>query len=440
MTDQRPNILFIWTDQQAPGAMSCAGNPHLHTPAMDSLAEKGIRFEQAYCTDPICVPSRTSWLTGTMPHENGVTFNIEDQSINRPPLAPLLRESGYDTGYVGKWHIPRSAEDTDWHGFDFVRHARNNRLDPDVPGASIEFLRRDRTSPFFLVSSFVNPHDICEWARMTAGMGGSLPNGEIPPPPPARECPPLPDNFEIPRPEPSAIRALQALAAGTYPTVDWGEDLWRQYIWAYQRLIEKVDARIGMILDELKRSDQDRNTVVVFSSDHGDGSGSHHWNQKTLFYEEIAGVPMIVRPPFCPGSGGSDRRNLVSMNLDFFPTVLDYAEVPIPDGLSGRSLRPILEARPGAGGHEFVISQNDLAPDYGVSGRVFGRMIRGERFKYARYSAGDDREQLFDLDDDPGETRNLAYEPVFAEEKRRCRDQLDTWMREFNDPFLKSER
>lgn len=415
--------------------MSCAGNPHLHTPAMDSLAAKGIRFDRTYCTDPICVPSRVSWLTGTMPHENGVTFNIDDESIKRPPLAPVMREAGYDTGYVGKWHIPHSAEDTDWHGFDFVRHVRNNGMDPDTPGSSIEFLQRDRSKPFFLVSSFVNPHDICEWARQTAGMGGTLPNGSIPSAPPPEDCPPLPANFAIPRPEPSVIRALQPLAPGTYPTVDWGEGLWRQYIWAYYRLIEKVDAQIGLILDELRRSGQEDNTIVIFSSDHGDGTSSHRWNQKTLFYDEIARVPMIVQAPFCPDAGSIDRRNLVSMNLDFFPTLLDYADLPAPGELEGRSLRPILEKRPGARGHDFVVSQNDLAPDYGVSGGVYGRMLREARYKYARYSTGDDREQLFDLEADPGELHNLADEAESAVAKQRCRDLLDTWMRENGDPF-----
>ena len=439
MSDPRPNILFIWTDQQSPGAMGCAGNPHLKTPAMDSLAAEGVRFDRAYCTDPICVPSRTSWLTGTMPHENGVTFNLDEAPVVRPPLAPFLRAAGYDTGYVGKWHIPHDAADTDWHGFDFVRHARANRLDPDVPGAAIEFLERERNSPFFLVAVFVNPHDICEWARMMAGMGGSLPNGEIPPVPPPSECPPLPANFEIPRPEPSVIREAQRRAPGLYPTVDWGEDLWRQYLWAYCRLVEKVDAGIGLVLDGLRRSGRARNTLVICSSDHGDGAASHRWNQKTLFYEEVARVPLIIRPPAGKRAGSCDDRNLVSMNLDFFPTVFDYAGVPVPPGLAGRSLRPILEDQPGARGHDFVISQADLAPEYGVTGGVHGRMIREERFKYTRFSTGEDREQLFDLEIDPGETRNLAEIPQFAADKQRCKELLGTWMRETRDPFPAQE-
>ncbi|MEZ5277910.1 MAG: sulfatase-like hydrolase/transferase [Opitutaceae bacterium] len=435
MTKPRPNILFIWTDQQGSRAMSCAGNPHLRTPAMDWLSDGGIRFERAYCTDPICVPSRTSWLTGTMPHENGVTFNTDDHPVDRPPLAPLLRAAGYDTGYVGKWHIPRSADDREWHGFDHVRHARPNGVDPDVPGAAIEFLRQERANPFFLVAGFVNPHDICEWARITAGMGGRLPNGPIPAAPAAEACPPLPGNFEIPRPEPSVIRDAQRLAPSLYPTVDWGEDLWRQYLWAYYRLVEQVDTGIGQILSELQRSGQDRNTVILFSSDHGDGAASHRWNQKTLFYEEVARVPFIIRPPSCNLAGSVDTRNLVSMNLDFFPTVLDYAGLPIPEGLTGRSLRPVLEGQPGAKGHDFVVSEADLAPEYGVTGGVYGRMIRDARFKYGRFSTGTDREQLFDLEADPGETRNLAYEAEYAARKQQCRDRLDQWMEERFDPF-----
>jgi arylsulfatase A-like enzyme len=231
------------------------------------------------------------------------------------------------------------------------------------------------------------------------------------------------------------IRALQPLSPGTYPTVDWDEGLWRQYIWAYYRLIEKVDAQIGQILNALKETGQDGNTVIVFSSDHGDGTASHRWNQKTLFYDEIARVPCIVRPPLCPGGGTADRHNLVSMNLDFFPTVFDYAELPVPDDLAGRSLRPLLDRRPGASGHDFVVSQNDLAPDYGVSGGVFGRMLRNDRFKYARYSTGENREQFFDLENDPGERHNLADDPEHAANLNYCRDLLDTWMRVKGDPF-----
>ena len=176
-TGARPNVLFIWTDQQAAKAMGNSGNRWLNTPAMDELAAQGVTFEQTYCSDPICVPSRSSWLTGLMPHQTGVTFNVEEGRVAGTPLSRAFCEAGY----VGKWHIPHPANDAAWHGFDFTRHMRNNRLDPDVLPACHMFLRTPRENPFFLVASFLNPHDICEWARFVSDGPDELPNGLCPP-------------------------------------------------------------------------------------------------------------------------------------------------------------------------------------------------------------------------------------------------------------------
>ena len=161
---QRPNILVITTDQQWAGAMSCAGNPYLKTPAIDRIAREGVQFELAYTPNPICVPARTSYMTGTASHENGVVANIRPPQIdlNVPCLAKVFKEHGYDTGHVGKWHIPRAIEDTDWSGFNYLAAVRNNHVDFDIPEACESFIHKDRDQPFFLIASFVNPHDICE--------------------------------------------------------------------------------------------------------------------------------------------------------------------------------------------------------------------------------------------------------------------------------------
>jgi|UniRef100_UPI0040499B0B arylsulfatase A-like enzyme len=432
----RPNVLFIWTDQQTAAAMGNAGNAGLRTPAMDSLAQRGVAFERAYCSNPICVPSRTSWITGRMPHETTVTFNTRAHAIEEAPISKLMREHGYDTGYVGKWHIPHPIEDTAWHGFDFVRDVGTNGTDPGAPAACAEFLDRQRERPFFLVASFVNPHDVCEWARLLAGQHELLPNGPLPTPPPGFECPPLPANFAVPDHEPEVIRRLQSLAAArTYPTQGWSEDRWRQYRWGYYRLIEKVDAGIAQVLTTLRATGAEHDTLIIFSSDHGDGAGAHHWNQKTLFYDECARVPFIVCPPGLHVAARRDAQNLVNMNLDFFPTVFDYAGIPTPVNLEGRSVRPLVEGRPGALGHEFVISQNDLAPKTGQSGGVRGRMLRSSRYKYVRYSEGQDAEQLFDLELDPGEMRDLKYDLSHATILAEHRTRLDRWLREHRDPF-----
>lgn len=432
----RPNVLFIWTDQHGASAMGNAGNARLRTPAMDALAREGVAFDRAYCSNPICVPSRTSWITGCMPHETTVTYNAREHDIAVPAVSRLMREHGYDTGYVGKWHIPHDLADHAWHGFDYVRAAEPKGTDPLVPAACDEFLRRDRDRPFFLVASFVNPHDICEWARWLDGQEETLPNGPLPRPPAPDDCPPLPANFDIPAAEPAVIRRLQTLAsARTYPTRGWDAGRWRQYLWGYHRLIEMVDAGIGQVLASLQASGADRDTLIIFSSDHGDGAAAHGWNQKTLFYEECARVPFIVRPPGGGGLGRRDAQNLVNANLDFFPTVFDYAGVPIPAGLAGRSVRPLVEGRVGARGHPFVVSQNDLAPIAAQSGGVRGRMVRSPRYKYVRYSEGENPEQLFDLDLDPGEMRDLKFDPAHRLILEEHRHLLDGWMAARQDPF-----
>ncbi len=433
--DPRPNILFIWTDQLTRTAMSHAGNTYLNTPAIDSIAREGVTFDCAFTCNPICVPSRTSWITGQFSHKTTISFNTPKHTIAVPPISKLMKDAGYDTGYSGKWHIPHPAEDTAWHGFDFIRHAKANKTDPFVAGDSIEFINKPRNKPFFLVSSFVDPHDICEWARMESGMKDDFKNGSIPPPPPASECPPIPANFAIPENEPQVIRELQPLSVTTYPTVKWPESNWRQYLWAYYRLIEKVDARIGEILKALKDSGQDENTIIVFASDHGDGNGSHHWNQKTIFYEEVVGVPFIVRPPKCSHAGTRDKTNLVCMNTDFFPTLFDYAGIKKPDHLPGKSVRDLVERKPNAKGHDFVVSQNDLAPISGRSGKVYGRMLRTSRYKYIRYSKGTHKEQFFDEMLDPGELNDLSLKTTHLKELQHHRDLLDQWLIKENDPF-----
>lgn len=143
---RRPNILVISTDQQFAGVMSCAGNLDLHTPAMDSLARGGIRFDRAYCSNPICVPSRASYMTGLMPHETGIRYNGNefDQVMEGQCLAKDFQDAGYDSGHVGKWHIPRSLDDRAWSGFDYLAARHNTRVDREIPEAANTFLRKNR--------------------------------------------------------------------------------------------------------------------------------------------------------------------------------------------------------------------------------------------------------------------------------------------------------
>lgn len=426
------------TDQQSANMMSIAGNPHLHTPAMDSLARKGVRFTQAYCTNPICVPSRTSFLTGTMPHVNGVNFNTNDGSYGpkAPPLSKVVKLAGYRTGYVGKWHIPHSIQDTDWNGFDFIKHPKSNGVDPLIPDGCSEFLAQTSESPFLLFASFVNPHDICETARILSGIDDRFKNGLIPPFPAVEYCPGLPENHAIPDDEPEVIRQHQRLPGnrGTYPSANWTEKQWRQYRWAYARLNELVDHQIGKVLELLKTHRVEDNTVILFTSDHGDGNGAHQWNQKTLMYEESAGIPFIITDLRDPEEEVVDDQHLVSMGLDLFPTIFDYAGIEQPKGLMGLSARPETLKSKGKS-HDHIVVENDLHPEYGLSGGVYGRMIRTRRFKYVCYSEGANHEQLFDLENDPGEMKNLAGNSTYMRTLKEHRDILKNYIRDTDDFF-----
>lgn len=410
---KRPNILVISTDQQFAEAMSCAGNPHVHTPAIDRIAREGMRFNRAYCTNPICVPSRASYMTGLYPHENKVTFNVNEHELVGACGASAFRDAGYDTGHVGKWHIPRSIHDQEWSGFNFVAAARNNRVDFDIPEQAVSFIKQKRDQPFLLFASFVNPHDICQWARIASDMKDDLPNGDIPQPPPPSECPGLPANFEIPAFEPSVVRQHQHQPGnnGTYPTRHWGgpeDGRWRQYLWAYYRMTEKVDAYIGQVLDALRETGQEENTAIVFFSDHGDGLASHRWNQKTLFYEESARIPFIVSWKGRTVPGSLNHSRLLNLGPDLFPTLYDLADIPCPEAMTGLSVKNTACGDQSAPGHPYIVCQNNLHPAYGQKG-VDGRMVRTPRYKYIRYPSGQHPEQLFDLDLDPGEMNSLVY-------------------------------
>lgn len=435
----RPNILWIMTDQQPADAMSCAGNRDLYTPAMDSLAASGMRFELSYCTNPACVPSRTSMMTGRMPHETGVTFNMNSLKIRTKSLGKRMKAAGYDTGYIGKWHIPMESTNQSWHGFDLMMEGTTEFNDQHFATPLVEFIKKPHDKPFFLVASFVNPHDICEYARKLSGFPASRSrtwNGPIPDPPPPEQCPELPVNFGIPANEPDVIRKHQNWAAtGIYPVQSWAADTWRQYRWALNRLVERVDREISKVLDALYATGLDQNTIIAFVSDHGDGNGAHHWNQKTLLYDEPARVPFIISGPGVAVPGRVDARHLVSTGLDLFPTFCDYAQIDPPEGLLGRSLRPLVEGR-SVDWRDDLVSECDLYYRTDQSGNVYGRMLRTARYKYVVYSSGTLREQLFDMQKDPGEMENRVMDTRYAAVLNDHRRRLAKHIKKTNDPFV----
>ena len=396
-----PNFLVIISDQLSLAAISAHGCADAHTPNIDRLIARGTTFQESYTSNPVCSPARSSLFTGRMPIETGVIDNNRPVHASRPNMGQWLNEAGYETTYCGKWHLPN---DIGMAGFHELRTVGGQGALQDGPcsRACESYLhQRDRARPFLLVSSFMNPHDICFWAiqhrwlvpeqTAFAEIEGALPA--------------LPANHQS-RPVGPALLDRQKFD-------HFSEAQWRYYMYAYYRQVEMVDAEIGRVLNALDDTDQAKDTVVIFTADHGESRGRHLRVGKDSPYEEAAKVPLVFACPDRLPGGRIDRTHLVS-GIDLMDTACDLAGVR-PPKTSGRSLRPILEDRQ-------VAWRDCVASEF----QVTGRMLRTSQFKYVTVK-GDSVEQLFDLQADPWETTNLYQQPKYADVLKDHRRMLADW-------------
>ena len=425
----KPNILFLMTDQQTVSALGCAGNPYVKTPNLDRLAARGMRFTQSYVSFPLCSPSRASLFSSRMPHELGIYGNNNAAELRKkgvPTLGELFHAAGYETAYAGKWHafdafpaynsgvvpgftvLPMGGKDP--RPGDKKTEQKSPQCDPYVAEAAVKFLQQPHAKPFLLVASLVNPHDICEFSSYE-GFQRMLPADPAQLPPPRFN---LHDTDKLPSEMQKEVRKRS----------DWSDLKWRQYLWVYYQLVESSDKLIGQVLAALEQTGLSSNTIVVFTSDHGEMMGSHGLVTKEKLYEESVAVPLIIAPPNV--SASVDRQHLVS-GLDLMPTFLDYAGIVAPASLEGRSLRSLVEGKT-VPWRDFVASET-MEPET--------RMIRTARYKYICFGAGDNREQFFDEEQYPGELHNQINRAELASEVARHRTLLKEWMESTKDTFGK---
>ncbi|MBL9189837.1 MAG: sulfatase-like hydrolase/transferase [Opitutaceae bacterium] len=457
--ETRPNILLIISDQHSADVMSGAGYPYVKTPALDGIAARGVRFPNTYCAYPVCMSSRASLMTGRLPHQLKVADEETDSVAGAPKakgkksgkrtdaqahhsgtsLGMLMKAAGYRTGYFGKWHVGgvSSSPQNLWHGFDTLV---DGRRDEATATKAIEFIGAKATGPFFAVVSLLNPHDICEWARMRSGLNDKMGNGDVSLHPPLADCPPLPANFAIPADEPEIVGLRRnSQPERAHPTQKWGETEWRQYRWAYARFIEKMDEQVGRVVEALKKNGQLEQTLIVYTSDHGDGNGAHHWNQKMVLYEEAVRIPLIVSWPGHTAAGRVDQARLVSMGLDLLPTFCDFAGAKVPAELTGRSVRPFTAPTPAATVDDkknfVVVSEVDYKSLLPGTPLAHGHLVRTPGFTYIIYSAGKNPEQLFDIRADPGQMNNLARHADYQSVLMTHRELLRGWVRQNKSPF-----
>lgn len=414
----RPNLFFILTDDQRWDTLGAAGNPVIHTPHLDRVAREGTRFAHAFVTTSICATSRASFFSGQYLRRHGIddfakTFTPEQWAQTYPAL---LRAAGYRTGFIGKYGVGNPARVAAMEReFDFWRGRPGQGgpfMDPQDPtrthatarmgDEALEFLRSQPAGqPWCLSLSFTAPH-----AR------DGTPREFFP-------TDPRDDHLYVTHPPPVPPLATEAEFAKLHPAVQRSEarTRWqrrfpnperaRETRTDYYRLITGVDREVGRLRAELEALGLADHTVIIFTSDNGFYLGDRGLAGKWYMHEESIRVPFLILDLRRPARG-QVRKELV-LNIDVAPTLLDYAGVPVPPAMQGRSLRPLVEGRRVRGWRDEFFYEHHF--NYG--GRIpDSEGVRTTRWSYWRWTREDPvAEELYDLRRDPWQQRNLAADP-----------------------------
>lgn len=474
--DKKPNIIFIFTDDHALQAIGAYGSVINKTPNIDRLADEGMIFRNAFCTNSICAPSRAVIQTGKHSHINGVTDNIQVFDSAQVTFPKLLRSGGYQTAMIGKWHLKSEPV-----GFDFwkVLPGQGKYYNPDfrtpdgmqriegyvtdiVTDVSLDWLEngRDKNKPFMLMTQHKAPHRAWLPGPEHLNMYDDV---TIP------EPSTLFDNYST-RASGAAIQEMEIDRhmrfswdlkvvrddSDTIGTKIWkqrekrftpeqlkawnaaydekneafleanleGEDLvrwkYQRYIKDYLRCIASVDDNIGRLLDYLDESGLAENTVVIYSSDQGFYLGEHGWFDKRWMYEESLHMPFIVKWPGVtkPGAVNTD----MVQNIDFAETFLDMAGLGIPADMQGQSIVPILKGKRLDDWRKSIYYHYYEYPGAHMVQKHNG--VRTERYKLINYYELGEKE-LFDLELDPKEMKNMYNDPEYAQTQTRLEQELN---------------
>lgn len=442
------NFVFIIVDSQRKDMVSVYGNPWMDTPNLDRLASEGIRFERAYTTSPVCTPARGAIFSGMYPQVNGAWCNNTAPSAAIPLMGTIFSHYGYRTGYTGKWHldgnnyfgdgVPGGGFEPDWW-YDGKRYADDIGLEmfkayrtsktPEqlreagftedniwghrVADRAIDFLETVGSDPFLLVVSFDEPH------------------GPFVAPPEYWEQIdpqdiPKPANYNAPVDDKPLLQRVQREQNGDQPWEKFRERWTRFY--ACNRYIDREIGRVVDAIDSTHRDD----TVIIYTSDHGDMLGAHGLMVKgPMMYEEVANIPFIVRVP----SGRADAvSNELISQLDIMPTLLDYAGIDIPETMQGVSFRPVLEQEGVSSRDNLMVCFNRFAINHDQFGSFYPiRCMVDGRYKLVINLL--DTDELYDLQQDPGEMINRIEDESLAEVRDRLHDAILDEMDRTRDPF-----
>jgi len=441
---QRPNVLFVLTDDQRWDALSSAGNPHLNTPHIDRLADEGLFFQNHFCTTSLCSPSRASILGGLYAHTHGVVNNFTEYPLDLPTFPRQLRHAGYRTAYFGKWHMGEANDDRR-PGFDtFVTHRGQGkyfdnefrfdggprRVAPGyyttvVTDMALEWLRQQGDQPFLLMIGHKAPHS---FYLPEPKYESAFEKVRIPYPATA---------FEL-EDKPTWIHQRLSTWHGIYgPLFDWRKDFpdtsaagmtaFEDMTRAYWGTILSIDDSVGRLYSELERLGKLDDTLIIFTSDNGLLSGEHGMVDKRTAHEPSIRIPLVVR---YPGLTPPNRPKIIesqTLTLDFAPTILEICEAPPLPEVHGRSWKNLVTQGDPEWRNAWYYEYNYEA-QFPYTPNV--RAIRTDEWKFVRYPHGDgspDRHlaELYHLKNDPEERLNLIGDPEHAELIKELRAELD---------------
>ncbi len=487
---KRPNIIYIMADDHAAQAVGSYGSKINKTPNIDRIGNEGMRFENCFCTNSICAPSRAVLLTGKFSHINGLIDNRLEFDGSQVTFPKLLRNAGYETAMIGKWHLKSQPT-----GFDYwnILPGQGNYYNPDfiemgekknhqgyvtdiITDFSLDWLgRRDTEKPFCLLLHHKAPHRnwMPDEKHLKMYDGADIPQPET-----------FDDDYSG-YPTRSAAAREQEMTIKNHMFDTWdlkipaegdtseikGIDRWyskrlesmtdeqrkawedaygpkneafkkaglkgkeldnwkyQRYIKDYLRCIASIDDNVGRVLDYLDKNGLAENTIIIYTSDQGFYLGEHGWYDKRFMYEESLRMPLLIRYP------EAIKKNIVNtdlvQNLDFAPTFLNLAEVDIPTEMQGNSLVPVLKGNRPADWRKSVYYHYYEYPAVHRVKRHYG--VRTDRYKLIHFYHDIDAWELYDLKTDPNELNNLYGNAEYDEIVKDLKKELENLRNQYGD-------
>ena len=489
---ERPNILFIMSDDHAKKAISAYDKSLISTPSIDRIANEGILITKGFVTNSICGPARAAILTSKYSHINGFRDNLDKFNGDQLTFPKLFQKEGYETSIFGKWHLksePQGFDDWEiligqgeYYNPRIVSPSDTNKIigytsDVITDLALQKLNERDTTKPFMMMVHHKAPHrnwmpntkhldlfreDLPEpdnlfddyegrqaaaeqdlsIDRMFMGLDMKLKKEHFGTDPGSGGGP---ENFNSERAWENTYNWLtdeqKAAWDAHYDTVIQnfvnanleGKELvswmYQRYMKDYLRCIISVDENVGRLLDYLDETGLADNTIVVYTSDQGFFLGEHGWYDKRFMYEETFGTPMMIRYP--DGFEGGKQMDDLVVNIDWAPTFLDYAGIEIPAEMQGRSLKPLIEGDSIQWRDGVYYHYYEYPHGWHSVKRHYG--VRTDRYKLIHFYNDIDKWELYDLENDPDEMNNLIDHPEYLDIQDRLKQQLKLLQEEFSD-------